>query len=624
MKDVWTAGTGSPSVTDQCRRLAELLELDAVGVVTGAGRRRHVAWWATPGSPPLPRDLDAVLKERTPGWVVCHLEGGSAVFARLTDRSSPRSREILKAIGASLASEWAASARSENGVPSPTPHADSAPRDLAPARLRSALASVCARLGFQTAALFAPGLGGWELIERVGPARPWHAVLDPEALGGGEDVAVYPDARTIPGLGARLAGMGCGSVAMLSLPDDARLILDAEAPMADGREVEEVRPFLQLMGATTGGLVDTLRSRRFEAELSALRRVAQAVRGILAIPGAMTDDLLQTVREALGADELFHLVDGEGGVDVTGSPDPPWPRRVPDELRAGLASQAAADRMEEATARQLGVVLGARSPFLSGAVSDTGGSPEAVLGGWRRGPGPSPEGMRLVAELLSTARSAIASRREVVDTLMLRERTRWAYEIHDGLTQTVTTAVLELEALKERIERDPREAIRVLASTKAEVRKALAELRALLFDLSEDRGPDPRGEEPLTKYVHDVVRRWRLPARVSIEGDLRAAPKRLLGVAYVVIREALANAAKHSGAGSISVRVSATTERVEVRVADTGRGFRPQAVARNGRHFGLEMIRKRVAEVGGTLDIRSAPGKGTEVIAHLPMGGAGG
>src|SRR5919198_4004000 len=223
--------------------------------------------------------------------------------------------------------------------------------------------------------------------------------------------------------------------------------------------------------------------------------------------------------------------------------------------------------------------------------------------------------------MAGTARALVESRRHAVESLMTKERTRWAYEIHDGLTQAVTTAVLELEALGRQIERDPQGAIQALAATRAEIRKSLSELRGMLYDLHGEEKAEKPADEPLSKYVDDVVRRWRLPARVSVSGDLHGVPKHVQGVAYVVIREALANAAKHAAASAVTISVSATDQHVTVEVGDTGKGFDPTAgqsgVAR--RNFGLEMNRKRVAEVGGTISVHSAPGRGTRVVAQLPV-----
>jgi signal transduction histidine kinase len=358
-----------------------------------------------------------------------------------------------------------------------------------------------------------------------------------------------------------------------------------------------------------------------EAPMTPVRRVIAAARAVLENPDASIADLLFALRESLDADEVFLLVERGADVEVTSSPASERLRRIPQEIRAKVGSLGAGRSFEEATSRQLAVVLGAKTPFVSAAFSRQEEPAEVLLLGWREDAGVSSVAMKLIAAVTGAARAALDTRRRAVDGLLMRERTRWAYEIHDGVTQAVTTSVLELEALTHKIERDPKEAIETLAVSKTEIRKALSELRGILFELSRDKTSDPVEEEPLVKYVQDVVRRWRLPARVTVRGDLHHVPKPLLGAGYVVIREALANAAKHADARNVTVWVSAEERELVVEVADTGRGFntgRPRT-DREERHFGLEMMGRRVAEVGGSLNVDSAPSRGTRITARLPI-----
>ena len=67
------------------------------------------------------------------------------------------------------------------------------------------------------------------------------------------------------------------------------------------------------------------------------------------------------------------------------------------------------------------------------------------------------------------------------------------------------------------------------------------------------------------------------------------------------------------------VRVQASRTGVEVRIEDRGKGFQPQGTGLHAGHLGMEMMRRRVAEVNGTLDIESSPGRGTRVVARLPV-----
>ncbi len=491
------ARTEGSSVTQECRRLAELLHLDAVGVLSTASGRRRVAWWAAPGSAQLPPKLDDILDGRADGWIVCR-QGQGAVFARMTPSSSTRSASVLSAIGASLVSAAAGS-----------------------------------------------------------------------------------DKRST----------------------DAPLIAAAKA-VASPAPLEATRPSRDEFDLTT---------------LLALDRAAAATRRVLEAPSAAVADVLEAVRDAIWADEVFLLIEGADEVEVVGAPHPDPPRRIPPEIRAELAGHRPSEPIDDGTARQLGVVLGARTPLLSAGFCAEIGPMEAVIAGWHDGPTLSPLAMRALARIVGTGRIAIESRAEAVDALLSKERTRWADEIHDGLTQAVTTAVLELEGLRERIEKDPQGAILALDGKKAEIRRTLDELRGLLFRLSDEPASAATADVPFRRAVQDVIERWRLPADISMDGDLSRLPKGALDAAYVVIRESLANAAKHSSSRRVAVRVHASRDALVVEVKDGGRGFATAGAGRRSRHFGLDIMRRRVEEVNGKLDIESSPGKGTRVVARLPV-----
>jgi signal transduction histidine kinase len=201
-----------------------------------------------------------------------------------------------------------------------------------------------------------------------------------------------------------------------------------------------------------------------------------------------------------------------------------------------------------------------------------------------------------------------------------RKRDRIASALHDDVIQSVTSVLLELEALPRRFERDPREALATLEESKNEIRRSLTNLRSLLFELSGTRSTERPGQ-PLARSVEDVVKRWRLPATVTVEGNVDDVPPQVLSVAYVVIREALANVAKHASAGKVTVTVAANGGDLAVIVADGGKGFtsRDEQAAREAHHFGLDMLRRRVREVGGELVIDSTIGTGTRVMARLPF-----
>jgi signal transduction histidine kinase len=88
-----------------------------------------------------------------------------------------------------------------------------------------------------------------------------------------------------------------------------------------------------------------------------------------------------------------------------------------------------------------------------------------------------------------------------------------------------------------------------------------------------------------------------------------------------VIREALVNVAKHAASGDVSVRVVVSDADLVASVADRGRGFTPgdRSAASREHHLGLDILQRRIREYGGTLQIETSPGKGTRIVARLPI-----
>jgi signal transduction histidine kinase len=204
-----------------------------------------------------------------------------------------------------------------------------------------------------------------------------------------------------------------------------------------------------------------------------------------------------------------------------------------------------------------------------------------------------------------------------VESLLLEERTRWAMRIHDGLTQSVTSAVLEVQTLRQRIETDPVEAVAALREIEDAIRSDLREIREILFELQEG---NPHVEPPLAGFVNDLANRWKLSAVVSIESDLGEVAEPVLEAAHGILAEALANVARHAGTTGVGVRVHVERETLTIEVEDRGRGIPMIAVTDKDQHFGLQMMRARAEETGGSIDIRSTPGSGTLVVAALPVG----
>ena len=202
---------------------------------------------------------------------------------------------------------------------------------------------------------------------------------------------------------------------------------------------------------------------------------------------------------------------------------------------------------------------------------------------------------------------------------LMGERTRWAMFVHDTLTQSVTSAVLELRSLRGRMATEPDDAMATLEKVEEAIAGDLRRIREVLFALGDETATAPVEPGALASFIDEVVTRWGLHARVSVEGDLSDVSVEALDAATGIIAEALANTAKHAGSLDVTVRVSRRNGTVRIVVEDRGSG-RGSITPHDEPHFGSLMMQERAASVGGTCKI-STPGSGTRVVATLPAGG---
>jgi two-component system sensor histidine kinase UhpB len=126
----------------------------------------------------------------------------------------------------------------------------------------------------------------------------------------------------------------------------------------------------------------------------------------------------------------------------------------------------------------------------------------------------------------------------------------------------------------------------------------------------------------LRAHCSEVARVAGLSVAVTVDGirsvELDAA---LCLCLYRVAQEALRNVVKHAGAGRVEVSVVATGGAAALVVSDDGRGFEPAHAPRSG--LGLVSMAERVRLIRGTLAIESAPGRGTQVRARVPIAPVG-
>ena len=210
------------------------------------------------------------------------------------------------------------------------------------------------------------------------------------------------------------------------------------------------------------------------------------------------------------------------------------------------------------------------------------------------------------AQLLRTSREKVA----------LEERQRLARDLHDSVSQAVFGIALATRSAHELLLKDPTLLQEPLDYVLRLSEAALAEMRALIFELR----PEALAREGLAGALKHHTAALRARYGITVEESLVAEPvmsfESKQGL-YRIAQEALHNAARHARAKRVVIELRQINSDLRLEVSDDGVGFD----SRNSRpgHFGLNTMRERATELGGTLEIDSRAGAGTTVRAVIPV-----
>jgi len=224
------------------------------------------------------------------------------------------------------------------------------------------------------------------------------------------------------------------------------------------------------------------------------------------------------------------------------------------------------------------------------------------------------------AELIEQLESA---RDELADVHhsagVMAERERMAREIHDTLAQGMTSIVMLAQAAAVELQRGGTDGTAArLAAIEDTARENLAEARALVAAFT----PVALSEATLTEVLRRQGERFAaetgVDVRVSLDlpdEDVAALPQAQQVVLLRAAQEALANVRKHAGATQVLITLGISDGRVSIEIRDDGSGFAPATVSGG---YGLAAMRGRVEESGGSVQVESAPGRGTKVQVLMP------
>ncbi|HKT05389.1 MAG TPA: histidine kinase [Rugosimonospora sp.] len=202
---------------------------------------------------------------------------------------------------------------------------------------------------------------------------------------------------------------------------------------------------------------------------------------------------------------------------------------------------------------------------------------------------------------------------------LTEERLRMARDLHDVLAHTISVIAVQSGLALDAMDDNPELVRQAVLTMRGSAREALAELRAALAMLrGEDGTPAPSMPQPRLSEVPALAAAAQsagLAVHIDAEGTGAELPPLVELTAYRIVQEALTNAVRHSGAGSVWVRLRRDPDALRVEVSDDGHGL----PARPTPGMGLRGMRERAESLGGQLTLGAREGGGCRILAELPL-----
>jgi signal transduction histidine kinase len=229
---------------------------------------------------------------------------------------------------------------------------------------------------------------------------------------------------------------------------------------------------------------------------------------------------------------------------------------------------------------------------------------------------------RDVRESLDAARAARDRARELLRRLIRteeEERRRIAADLHDRMGARMFELHYGIDRVQDALQDAKPEVQAQLARLAAGARDCGDEVRELMNTLRPSVLDDFGIGEALRELAHSLDESGELRVRVDIDAGARATRPEVNIALFRIAQEAVLNARKHARASElrIALRLGASDSLV-LSVCDDGGGFDPELPVRG--HLGVSTMRERAEDCGGTLEIASAPGQGTELRVTVPAG----
>jgi two-component system sensor histidine kinase DegS len=202
------------------------------------------------------------------------------------------------------------------------------------------------------------------------------------------------------------------------------------------------------------------------------------------------------------------------------------------------------------------------------------------------------------------------------------ERKRIARDIHDGPAQLMANAVMKADIVDKIMRKDFERGLLELEELKAHIRRALKEVRDIIFDLR-PMTLDDLGLNPTIERLSESLKDEKFKIDLQLKTMPSTIDSSMSVAAYRVIQESLNNIKKHAKASQVRISVEYGSKYMRLIIADNGEGFdveeTMERIKSSGTSYGLFGMKERVKQLQGEFNITSEKGKGTVFTVKLPL-----
>jgi signal transduction histidine kinase len=228
------------------------------------------------------------------------------------------------------------------------------------------------------------------------------------------------------------------------------------------------------------------------------------------------------------------------------------------------------------------------------------------------------DSIRLFTTLVNRSSLSLANMElfeQTKDLAVMEERNRLARDLHDSAKQKAFAALAQLGTANVMTKTSVDGINPHLIEAETLIYEVIQELNFLIQEIYPIALQEKGLQTALREYVFEWENRTDIATNLTIENG-RSLPLDAEQAVYRFVQEALANVSRHSKAGKVDITLAYNISSLQVTIADNGQGF---DINQKAKGMGLRSMRERIGSMRGSVQIQSAPGQGTCLIAQIPI-----